>query len=1167
MADLPEGWTNVSDDPRLKDIHQRESGNKNLPPQANVNYRLQGPLHSSASGVDQMQPGTYRDWSRQFGIGKQYSEAYQAPPNTQDALALMAYQKWGPNASNTWAASGPYKDLRQQNQQQQQQPTLPKGWKQAAPPSASSFPKGWSAAKKPPEFTGPLHDQNLGKLPPPQAPWRVDPKFEGPRSNVRAGIEDPSITAHQPDQGISAKVAGAVQWIKKNYPDLQLADMMGDLTKWAAGKGQDALESAFTKAGVPNAGRAARDLTQYAVEFAPFQGGLGIKGFKPPGVSGAAEAGGKAIGEPGTGVPRIPGEADLYPGGLRVAVRMPDGEVRIGKPGQLHSDLLSESEMDRIRMDDQGFADSKGRFLTRQQGHDVIAQENTSAATAPDRGFASVGAAATPLHEIAADNVRRWEAEQKANDPGFLGKLKDAGKTLQLWAAPEKSALGQETHGVIRARLGENARMAEQEQHAFQKFNNFVGSLETTQQLELIKWAQSPGTRGRAGPLNMSPEAQGVLKTFGKAMNRYETAIRGLDKTAEMEFRNNYVSQLWKTKNRTNARWQESGAKQGSGYFTKKHFYEDYEEGIRNGEVPTTTNLLEIGSLYMENASRFLARNEVFDDLQGQGHVKYFSDADPDKPEGWVPLSGGEKVAPIKGQGGMIIRPYAPPEVAQVYNRFVSRPISGPVGGVFGMMTRAANLSTSFKLALNARHAFLTAAESIGSGLADAIDKGVSGHPVKGLIAAAKAPFKPITSVARGRQVQNTWLTGEGNAEMMRIVQAMQDANYSPTGVKGRVADEYRLSRMPGVMESFGKGLLKGQMQAHMMGLKGGAWSGLREVWTLTGRALQTLSEPIFRYYVPMVKNGMAADMLSTWLEARPQATRTEFAAYARQVSDSIDNRFGEVNHDNIVWNQATKQGAQAAALSFSYVYGNFIRLGLGTAADLAKFAAGKGPWTHRMSYAVALPVAASLIGNTIQAVMVGINQKKISKDQLPVNWSDWWGLSPRTGNIDPVTGQPDRIGVPSVMNQWVHFFADPKTELYNKANQLWKTAYEIVVNSDFKRDPIYDEYDPTIRAMTDKLKYAASQAFTPIGIQQVEFGRGVAGMIGFPQASKSARDPEGMEQGKQYGFAERMWNKHRHDINQDRNDRGLPNATFGQKEKRGWIDEWIASHHYKGAQ
>ncbi len=111
------------------------------------------------------------------------------------------------------------------------------------------------------------------------------------------------------------KVAAAAQWIKQNYPGLQIKDMMGDLTNWAVGKGQDILESAFTKAGVPNPGRAARDLTQYLNEFLPLQGGIGKMGFKPPDVPGARAAGAgqaavaNALGSPGTGVPHIPGAA------------------------------------------------------------------------------------------------------------------------------------------------------------------------------------------------------------------------------------------------------------------------------------------------------------------------------------------------------------------------------------------------------------------------------------------------------------------------------------------------------------------------------------------------------------------------------------------------------------------------------------------------------------------------------------------------------------------------------------------------------------------------------------------------------------------------------------------------------------------------------------------
>ena len=348
---LPEG-------PMLEKIKGRESGNQNLPPQANYAYP-----RSHASGDFQIQPGTWRDWSRQFGIGAQAKEAYQAPEAQQALVSALALRKYGANSPYTWAASGPYREGKKQPQQVPQKPAG------GLLDFSDAMPVGKTFTPSPDKAKGGLID--FGDTMPPHrtldTPWRVPPAQEGPRANVRSpgvgpqsgqqfgppmpnvsagtspneqlrmdlGLKtpgqiqaepfaaDPSIAARvkqQPPQDVTAKVAGAAQWIKQNYPDLQIADMMGDLTNWAAGKGQGALETAFTKAGVPNAARAARDLTQYAVEFMPMQGGLGIRGFKPrPDLTGIKPPEAPGAGQPGTGVPNIPqphpvGEAPVPPG-------------------------------------------------------------------------------------------------------------------------------------------------------------------------------------------------------------------------------------------------------------------------------------------------------------------------------------------------------------------------------------------------------------------------------------------------------------------------------------------------------------------------------------------------------------------------------------------------------------------------------------------------------------------------------------------------------------------------------------------------------------------------------------------------------------------------------------------------------------------------------------
>ena len=62
MADAPEGWeAGPAPDATLKAVAQRESGNRNLPASANVNYNVSGPRHSEASSEYQFEPGTWAE--------------------------------------------------------------------------------------------------------------------------------------------------------------------------------------------------------------------------------------------------------------------------------------------------------------------------------------------------------------------------------------------------------------------------------------------------------------------------------------------------------------------------------------------------------------------------------------------------------------------------------------------------------------------------------------------------------------------------------------------------------------------------------------------------------------------------------------------------------------------------------------------------------------------------------------------------------------------------------------------------------------------------------------------------------------------------------------------------------------------------------------------------
>jgi hypothetical protein len=86
----------------LAQIRQRESrGDYTQTPQQNYAYP-----RSHASGAYQFQPATWQQWTARSGIGTEYPEAYQAPPEIQDKVAAYAATNGpGVNSPALWGAS------------------------------------------------------------------------------------------------------------------------------------------------------------------------------------------------------------------------------------------------------------------------------------------------------------------------------------------------------------------------------------------------------------------------------------------------------------------------------------------------------------------------------------------------------------------------------------------------------------------------------------------------------------------------------------------------------------------------------------------------------------------------------------------------------------------------------------------------------------------------------------------------------------------------------------------------------------------------------------------------------------------------------------------------------------------------------------------------------
>lgn len=127
---------------------------------------------------------------------------------------------------------------------------------------------------------------------------------------------------------------------------------------------------------------------------------------------------------------------------LRVARKMPDGEVIVGKPGEMHSDLISDTEMDRkavghvgILESDMGFATPDGKYLDRQQAmewvkehHQGINQDTIGGGPRDKDKLEAVG------YEKELD-LARLKEDASSKLPPHLEEVKGTGKTKILGLA------------------------------------------------------------------------------------------------------------------------------------------------------------------------------------------------------------------------------------------------------------------------------------------------------------------------------------------------------------------------------------------------------------------------------------------------------------------------------------------------------------------------------------------------------------------------------------------------------------------------------------------------------------------------------------------------------------------------------------------------------------
>jgi hypothetical protein len=434
---------------------------------------------------------------------------------------------------------------------------------------------------------------------------------------------------------------------------------------------------------------------------------------------------------------------------------------------------------------------------------------------------------------------------------------------------------------------------------------------------------------------------------------------------------------------------------------------------------------------------------------------------------------------------------YAHPDVARVFNNAYSPGLHAnpDVGKIFDIVQHGKNAMTAMQLLGGGFHMVFVTLDSINSAMATGFHQIFSGDIAGGLKTMAKAPAAPYTFLKEATKGLGEYgEPGSMDARTQRIVTLLSRAN---AGFKRLASEtpEYNISGNPAgdFFNSFKRGRLQLETEEYRKGLKEAfdqsAFKGVNKsaatAFDITGRVMQTMMKPLFDVYIPRLKVGAMMHEMGAFLDARGDNLTDEQAMQAaRRISDSIDNRLGEMQQRNIFWNKVLKQGAQVSFLSWSFNMGDVRELGGGALKMLRN---PKGLSYHnndfdpRLGYMLAFPMMTVVANSVYQYLKTG---------EMPKDPKDLF--APRTGGKAARSNEPERSVIPGYEKDVLGYYANPLHEIYNKLSAPVHLANETLTNKDWAGHPIWNPNDSMIQKMREYFGHVG-QSMMPITAQTLQ--------------------------------------------------------------------------------
>ncbi len=548
---------------------------------------------------------------------------------------------------------------------------------------------------------------------------------------------------------------------------------------------------------------------------------------------------------------------------------------------------------------------------------------------------------------------------------------------------------------------------------------------------------------------------------------------------------------------------------QGTKGFLKRSTLANVSEGIEKGGEPVSYNPQVLFELGINDAMRFVTAQKMWAKLKAIGMRKFVRNGDP-APEGYVRIDDAIARVYYRPDGVNVMVPtgewYVEENVARLLNNYLSRDKirENPVGR--GLMWFK-NLTTALELAISPFHAMFETIEAMGSHVGVAslriVNQGIlQGDPQAALRGLRDMLYTPAAPAALAREGENLIRYVRNKDEFLATARGAKFAQDFPEidqliedlftgGGKLAMHEDYKIKTLAGWKEN-------------LVAVKNGSAEAGDYIGAVM-RAVPSLNElamkPLFEIYIPRLKIGLFLHEYSQQLEQYAYELaigKMRRETLARETWDRTENKFGEMNFDNLFWNRTLKTALQMAFRSVTWKLGNVRGFGgafaeqsrlvrsrkVGLIDEVPTATGGAAPPPKKLAAVpylspgaawafIGLPIISATLANVIQLYF----GQGMTHDLTDV-------LAPRIGGVDE-RGKPRRVNILTYLKDVKHFFHNPVQYVIGSLSSMMNRAPELFRNRDYFGNFIVDPDAPFYERWIQGGMYAVGQPFVVSQMQR----------------------------------------------------------------------------------